>query len=122
MWSILIIAPLSTTRQYISLALQKIIFKLRVIGNITRCFLSTGNIDKIDRCMAGIEVHLQHLVSHISQKYFNILKSALCVENLVVSQVMRLNKSVIIQKKSLMTVTSSKRHDQVMSKTFHTGS
>ena len=45
--------------------------------------------------MPSTEVHLHYFAPYIGQKYFNILKSVLCIENSAVSQVIILNKSVI---------------------------
>ena len=60
-----------------------------------RYFLPTNNIDKIDLCVAGIEVHFHYLAPHIDQKHFNAWKSILYVEKSAVGQVITLNKSVI---------------------------
>ena len=71
-------------------------YNQRLIGKMMKCFLSTSNIDEIDLCVAGIEVHLYHLTPHIGREHFNVLKSALCMEKLVVGQVITLNKNVMI--------------------------
>lgn len=84
-----------------------------------RSFLSTGNINKIDLYMVGIEVYLHYSTSYINQKHFNILKSASCVEKLIVGQVITLNKSVMIRKKSLVTVTPSIKYSQIMNGTYN---
>ena len=85
-----------------------------------RCFLPANNINKIDLCVAGIEIHLHHLVAHISQKDFNALKNVLYIERSAVSQVLIFNKSVMNQNKSLVITILSLRHDQIMSKNFNT--
>lgn len=98
-------------------------YKLKSIERmIMRYFLSIGNIDKIDLCVASIEVHFHHLALYIGQKYFNILKSVLRIEKSAIGQVITLNKSVMSQKRSLVTVILSLKYDQIMSKTFNTGS
>lgn len=65
------------------------------MGKITRYFLPTDNIDKINIYVVDIEVYF-HLfpISHLG--HFNILKSILYIEQLVFSQLIILHKSVII--------------------------
>lgn len=46
--------------------------------------------------MAGTDIHLHHLTSHIGLEHFNILKSALYIEKSVFDQVIIFNKSGII--------------------------
>ena len=87
-----------------------------------RCFLPTGNIDGIDLCVAGIEVHLHHFTSHIGWEHFNVLRNTLCVEKLVVGQVITLNKNVMIRKRSSVIATPNIRHSQVMNGTYNAGS
>lgn len=84
-----------------------------------RYFLLTGNIDRIDLCMTSIEIYLYDIIPYIGRKYFNVLKSTLCIEKLFVSQVIILNKNMMIWKKSLAFVTSTIRHDQVINKTYN---
>lgn len=86
-----------------------------------RCFLSTTNINEIGLYAIGLEVFFHHLVPHINLKYFNVQKNVLCVEKLVVGQVILLNKSITTQKRSLVTAAPNIRYDQVKSKTFNNG-
>lgn len=117
--SIFFVAQSSTTKQCINLALPRIMYNWRPIERMIRCFLPTSKIDKIDLCVNGIEIHLHYLVSHISQEFFDVLTNTLYVEKSVVSQVITFNKSVMTQKRDLVTVTLSIRHNQVMSKIYN---
>ncbi len=56
-----------------------------------------------------------------SRPFFNALRSVLCAEQLAVGQLITLNKSGIIRKSSLVTVTPSIRTDQVMNGTYNAG-
>ena len=97
-------------------------YNWRSIGKMIRCFLPTGNIDGIDLCVAGIEVHLHYLAPHIGQEHFNVLTSALYIEKSIVGQVITLNKSVMTQKRGLVTATPSIRDNQVISEIYNAGS
>lgn len=71
-----------------------------------RFFLPIGNINKIELYMVDIKVHIySHLVFYFGN--FNILKSVLCIKQLAIGQLIILNKSVIIKKRSLVIITSS---------------
>lgn len=59
-------------------------------------FLLISNINKIDLYVAGIKIYFYYFAFHISQKHFNILKSILCIKNLIINQIIIFNKSVII--------------------------
>lgn len=62
---------------------------------LTGCFFLTGDIDKIDLCVVGIEVHLYlYLVFYLSQ--FSRLKSIVFTEQLAIGQQITFDKSVII--------------------------
>lgn len=61
-----------------------------------RYFLSTNNINKINLCLASIEIHFYHLAFHMNKEYFNVLKSVLCIKKLAINEVITLNKSIII--------------------------
>lgn len=68
-------------------------FKPRSIQKIARYFLLIGNIDGIDLCMAGIEVHPYfYPVSYFGQ--FNILKTVLYMEKSDVGQQTIFSKNV----------------------------
>lgn len=108
-----------TTRQSTSLALKRIIYNWRLIGKIIRCFLPTGNISKIELFVADIEVHLCCLAAYIGQEHFKVLKNTLYLKNLVVSQVIRLNKSIKTGKENFVIIIPSIRHDQVMTKIYN---
>lgn len=84
-----------------------------------RYFLLTGNINKIDLYIVGIKIYLYYLIFHISQKYFNILKNALYIKKLIISQIIIFNRNMIISNKSLVTAISIIKHDQVINKTYH---
>lgn len=64
----------STMKQCISLTLYAIMYNERLIEKMMRYFLSTSNIDKIDLCVANIEVYFCCLAPYIGQKHFNIWK------------------------------------------------
>lgn len=86
-----------------------------------RYFLSTGNIDKIDLYVAIIEAHPHPLlVFYLGQS--NGLKSVLCLEKSASGQQIILSKSVMTQKRSLVTVTLSIRSGQAINKLYNTGS
>lgn len=89
---------------------------------IMRYFLSTNNINKINLYLASIEIHFYHFAFHIDKEYFNISKSVLYIKKLVIDEVITLNKSIIIWKKSLMTTIPSLKYNQIISKTFNTRS
>ncbi len=73
-------------------------YNLGQIGKMMRCFSPIGNIDGIDLCVAGIEVHPHlSLVSHLGQS--NTPKSVLYVKKSAVGQQIILIKSVTNQKK-----------------------
>ena len=86
---------------------------------IIRCFLPTNNINKIDLCITGIKIYFYYFAPYICQKHFNILKSVLCVEMSTIGQIIILNKSVISQKRSLVTSILNSKYDKVMRKTFN---
>ena len=75
-----------------------------------RCSLLAGSIDKIDPCTTGIEVYLPTIILHLCN--FNAPKSILCMENLAASQQIILIRSVMSQKRSLVTVTPMLRSGQ----------
>lgn len=79
----------------------------------------TGSINRIDLCVTVIEIRLYYLVFHISHKHFNVLKSDFYVKNLVVGQVSTLNKNEMTQKRNLVILIPSKKHDQIMNKTYN---
>lgn len=88
------------------------------MGKITKYFLLTDSIEEIDLCVAGIEMHFYpHLIFHLG--YFNVVKSVLYVEKLPVSQLNILNKSIMIRKRGLVTITPNIRTNQVMEKTYN---
>ncbi len=84
-----------------------------------RCFLLISNIDKIDLYMAGIKEHI-YLYLFLYFGYFNALKSVLYIDKSAISQQIIFNKSVIIQKRSLMTIILIIRPNQVINKIYKT--
>lgn len=85
-------------------------------------FLPNASINGIDLCMAGIVVQIHHyLVFHIGQGHLNASRSVLYVEKSAVGQLIILNKSIITQKRSLLTVILTIRLDKVMSETYNVG-
>ena len=81
-------------RNCTSLALQRLMYNLRSTGKMMiKCSLSTGNINKIDPCTAGIETYLPIIVIHL--RHFNASKRFLYIKNSAASQQIILNKSVI---------------------------
>ena len=88
-----------------------------------RCSLSTGIINGIDSCAAGIEMHFYpHLAFYLREEYINVLKSVLSMEKLAVGQQITLSRSVMTRKRSLVTITSTIRPGQIMNGTYNTGS
>lgn len=70
-------------------------YNLIVIRKSIRNFLLISNINKINLCIIGIKIHIYpYVIFHLSN--FNILKSVLYTEQLAISQLIILNKSVII--------------------------
>lgn len=62
-----------------------------------------ASINKIDKYIANIEIYFYyHLIICINQEYFNILRHVLYIKKLAINQLIILNKSVIIQKRSLI--------------------
>ena len=85
-----------------------------------RCFSLISNIDSIDLYVANIEVYLHLLpISHLGQS--NILKSVLYMEKSAIGQQIILSRSIITQKRNLVTVTPSIKPGQVMNKSYNTG-
>lgn len=116
-WLIFNRAPSSITRKYTSQLLQWITYNLRLIGRMMRYFSPTNSIDERDLYVADIEVKFLHyLVSYISQKYFNMLRSIFYMENLPISQRITFNKYVMTWKRNLVTAISRMGQDKVMSK------
>lgn len=92
-----------------------------MIKKIIRCFLPVSNINKIGLYMANIKIYLYYLIFYIEQKYFNVPKSARCIKKLVVSQVIILNKNVMIQKRSLIIIILNIRYGQVINRIYNAG-
>ena len=84
-----------------------------------RCFLPINNTNGINLCIAAIEVELLYLVFHFA--YLIALKKVLYIEKLVASQQTILNRSVITQKRSSITITINIRLDQIMNKLYNAG-
>lgn len=62
-----------------------------------RYFLLTTNINRIDLCVASIEMHIYyHFVFHIGQKHLNALRSILYLEKSAIGQLITLNNSMMI--------------------------
>lgn len=77
-----------------------------------RCFEINGNINRINFCMAAIEIHSYFsLISHFDQ--FNILKNILYIKKSAIGQQIISSKNVKSQKKSLVTVILNIRLGQV---------
>ena len=73
-------------------------YNLRSIGKMMiKCFLLTGNNDKIDPYVAEIKVYLLIIILHIS--HFNAPKSVLYIETLAASQQITLSRSMMSRKK-----------------------
>ena len=133
-WSICNGAQLSTVRRYTSLLSRETICNLRTMGKTMRYSSPIASINGMDLYKVGIEVHLirpevhlthlvhPHLVLHLSQGHFNIPRSVLYIEKSAVGQLIILNRSVITQKSSLVTVTPNLRTDQVINRTYNAGS
>ena len=97
-----------------------------------RFSLQIVSIDGMDPCVVGIKVQLPrpkvdrtqivhfHLVLHLA--HFDAIKSVLSVEKSAAGQQITLNRSLMTQKRSLVTVTLSIRPDQVMNKIYIAGS
>lgn len=83
-----------------------------------RCFLPTGNINKIDLCMASIEVHLFIIILYLG--YFYAISNVFCAKKLAIGQQIIFNSSIITQKRNLVIVTPSIRFGQVMNKFYNT--
>lgn len=92
---------------------------LKTIGKMMRYFLLTGSKDRINLFVVGIKIYLHHLTLHIGQEHFNTLKNSLYMESLVVDQVITLNKSVMTQKRSLVTAIPNIKYNQVISKSYN---
>lgn len=71
-------------------------------------FLPISNINKINQYMANIKVHLPIIVLYLGR--FNALKSVLSMEKSAAGQQIIFNKSMMSQKRSLVTVTLTLRH------------
>ena len=133
-WSICCAAQLSTTRRCTSLPSRGTTCNLTTMGRTMRHSSPIASIDGMDLCEVGIEVHPirsemhptylvhPHLVLHLSQGHFNAPRSVLYVEKSAVGRLIISNKSVITQKKSLVTVTPSIRTDRVTNGTYNAGS
>lgn len=69
-----------------------------------RCYLSTKSINKINICMASIEMHpyLYH-VSYLG--YSVVLKCVLYIEKSVDGQQIIVSRTFITYKKSFLTIT-----------------
>lgn len=71
-------------------------FNQKMIG-IMRCSLPTANIDKINLCVANIEMHFHyHFIPYIGQDYFNLLRNVLFIEKSAVGQLIIVNKNMMI--------------------------
>ena len=57
-------------------------YNLKLIKKMMRYFLF---INKIDICMASIEVHFNYLIFIIGQKHFNTLKNILYIKKSAIS-------------------------------------
>lgn len=67
--------------------------------------LSTGSINGMNLYVIDIKVYFySYLIFYLSYEYFNILKNVSFIKKLDVGQLITLNKSVIIWKKSLAII------------------
>lgn len=86
---------------------------------MTRCFLSTSGIERINLYIASINMYFYFpLVSFLDQS--NILKSVLYIEKSTISQQIIFSRRIIIWKKSLIIVISSIGLGQVINKFYNT--
>lgn len=69
-------------------------YNLTIISNLMRYFLLIDGIYEIDLCVVGIEIHFHHLFFYLN--YSNILRNVLYAEKFDVSQLITLNKNMII--------------------------